>query len=80
MPWQTGRPTIGDTPGALIERGAIKADAGSRALRLLRHQPEPVGHSAKLGKRMGVHLPHCPAAVDLHRGFGNADIAGDLFA
>jgi hypothetical protein len=29
---------------------------------------------------MGVHLPHRPAAVDLHRGFGNADIAGNLFA
>jgi hypothetical protein len=66
--------------GALIESGALKADAGSRALRLLRDQFEPVGHSAELGKRMGVHLPHCPAAVDLHGSFGDADIAGNLFA
>jgi hypothetical protein len=29
---------------------------------------------------MGVHLPHCPAAVDLHGSFGDADIAGNLFA
>jgi hypothetical protein len=48
--------------------------------RLLRHQFEPVGHSAELGKRTGVHLPHRSAAVDLHCGFGNADIAGDLLA
>src|ERR1700733_11035887 len=80
MPWQTGRPTIGGTPGALIERGAIEADACSRPLRLLRHQLELIGHSAKFGKRTGVHLPHRPAAVDPHRSFGNADIAGDLFA
>ena len=26
MPWQTGRPTIGGMPGAVIERGAIEAD------------------------------------------------------
>ena len=80
MPWQTGRSAIGGTPGALIERGAIEADADSRALRLLRHQLEPVGHSAKFGKRMGVHLPHGSAAVDLHGSFGDADIAGNLFA
>jgi hypothetical protein len=53
---------------------------GSGALRLLRHQLELVGHSAELGKRTGVHLPHRPAAVNFHRGFGNADIAGNLFA
>jgi hypothetical protein len=29
---------------------------------------------------MGVHLPHRPAAVNLHCGFGNADIASNLFA
>src|SRR5260370_4253306 len=53
---------------------------GSGVLRLLRHKLELVGHSAELGKRTGVHLPHRPAAVDLHRGFGDADIAGNLFA
>jgi len=46
---------------------------GSGVLRLLRRQLEPVGHSA-------VHLPHRSPVVDLHRGFGNADIAGNLFA
>ena len=48
--------------------------------RLLRHQLEPVGHSAKLGKGTGVHLPNRPAAVDLYRCFGDADIASNLFA
>ena len=49
-------------------------------LRLLGHELELVGHSAKLGKRTGVHFSHRPAAVNLHRGFGDADIVGDLFA
>jgi hypothetical protein len=65
------------------DRGKCKQKAavpGSGGLRRLRHQLEPVGHSAELGKRMGIHLPHGPAAVDLHGSFGDADIAGDLFA
>jgi len=62
------------TRGALIEGGARKAGMpGSGVLRLHRHKLELVGHSAELGKRTGVHLPHRPAAVDLHRGFGDAN-------
>src|SRR5277367_3288288 len=53
---------------------------GSGVLRLLRQELELVGHSAELGKRTGVHFPHRPAAVHLDRGFGDADIAGNLFA
>src|SRR5207244_6277462 len=52
----------------------------SRALRLIWHQLELVGHPAELGKRTGLHLLHRPAAMHLHRRFGDADIAGDLFA
>src|SRR5271167_3719130 len=67
--------------GALFEGGARKAGMpGSGVLRLLGHELELVDHSAELGKRTGVHLPHRPATVDLHRGFGDADIAGNLFA
>lgn len=47
---------------------------------LLRYKFELVGHSAEFGKRMGVHLLHRLAAVDLHRSFGDTQIAGDLFA
>src|SRR4029077_12660415 len=54
--------------------------AGSGVLRLLGYQLEPVGQSAELGKRSHVHLPHRPAAVDLHGGLGDADIAGNLLA
>jgi hypothetical protein len=39
---------------------------GLRVLRLFGRQLELVGHSAELGKRTSVHLPHRPAAVDLH--------------
>ena len=49
-------------------------------LRLLRYQAELGGHSAELGKRTGVHLPHRVAAVDLHRWFADTNIAGNLFA
>src|SRR6266700_4418828 len=52
----------------------------SRALRLIWHQLEFVGHPAELGKRTGLHLLHRPAAMHLHRRFGDADIVGDLFA
>ena len=50
------------------------------ALRLLRYQFEMFGHSAELGKRTDVHLPHRLAAVDLHRSFGDAQFASYLFA
>jgi hypothetical protein len=51
-----------------------------RLLWLLGYEFEFIGHSAKLWERTGVHLPHRPAAVDLHRGFGDTQIMGDLFA
>src|ERR1700754_5232383 len=38
------------------------------------------GHSAEREKRASLHLFHQTAAVHLHRGFGDADIAGNLFA
>src|SRR5258707_929532 len=54
--------------------------AGSGVLRIPRYQLEPVGYSAELRERAHVHLPHRPAAVDLHGGLGDADIAGNLLA
>jgi hypothetical protein len=33
---------------------------------------EPVGHPAEFGKRAGLHFLHRPAAMHLHRGFGDA--------
>src|ERR1700722_3480896 len=54
--------------------------AGSEVLWLLGYQLEPVRHSAELRERTCVHLPHRPAAVDLHGGLGDADIAGNLLA
>src|SRR5262245_60623776 len=73
------------------ERGSAHADrvvagskeyrpAGSGALRLVSHQLEHVGHSAEFGKRTSLHLLHRPAAMHLHRRFGDADIVGNLFA
>ena len=53
---------------------------GLRALRLLRYQLELVYHSAELGKRADVHLPHRPAAMDLYRGLGDAHITRYLLA
>jgi hypothetical protein len=41
---------------------------------------ELLDHSAELGKRTRVHFPHRPAAMHLHRGFGDAAIEGNLFA
>src|ERR1700733_13087136 len=52
----------------------------SGVLRLLGCQFELVRHSAQLGKRTGLHLVHQTAAMHLHGGFGNADIARNLFA
>ena len=40
---------------------------------------EEVRHPAELGKRTCVHLPHQVHAMNLHRGFGDADIVGNLF-
>jgi hypothetical protein len=68
--------------GQSVEKrnGASPKAYSSRALRLVRHQLELVGHSAELGKRTGLRLLHRPAAMHLHRGFGDADIVGNLFA
>jgi hypothetical protein len=48
-------------------------------LRLLGYQFELVRHSAQLGKRTGLHLVHQTAAMHLHGGLGNANIARNLF-
>ena len=58
----------------------VIGDLGSGALRLLRHEFELIGHSSKFGKRTGLHLLHRPTAMHLHRGFGDTDIMGNLFA
>ena len=59
---------------------AVNGYVGLGALRVVRYKFELVGHSTELRKRMDVHLPHRLAAVNLHRSFGNAQIAGYLFA
>src|SRR5262249_12613458 len=51
----------------------------SGAWRLPWYQIEAVRHPAELGKRTRLHLPHQVSAMHLHRGFGDADIIGDLF-
>src|SRR5712671_2452590 len=53
---------------------------GSAELRLLRCQLQLFRHSAEREKRTGLHLFHQTAAVHFYRGFGDADIAGNLFA
>src|SRR6266481_8400039 len=47
--------------------------------RLFWCQLKHVRHSAEFGKRTGLHLPHQIGAMHLHRRFGDADIAGNLF-
>jgi hypothetical protein len=70
-PWLTG----------LAERNCKKGDdAESEVLWFVGPPFEPVGHSAELGKRTHIHLSHRPAAVNFHRCFSNAHIAGDLLA
>jgi hypothetical protein len=49
-------------------------------LRRVGRQLELVSRSTKLRKRTGLHFLHRAAAMLLHRGFGDADIVGDLFA
>jgi hypothetical protein len=67
--------------GLLQRRHSASRQAyGSIALRLIRYELEFVGYPAELGKRTGLHLLHRPAAMHLHRRFGDADIVGDLFA
>ena len=53
---------------------------GLGGLQVVRHKLELLGHSAKLGKRTRVQFSHRPAAVDLHRRFSDAHIAGNLSA
>ena len=69
------RGTAGTAPA-----GEQSDRSGSRVLWVLSYQLELIRHSAELGKRTGLHLSHQTAAMHLHRGFGNADIAGNLFA
>src|SRR5271156_5388848 len=75
------RRTISAAQRAISRARRKKNDtSGSGVLRLLGYQFELVRHSAQLGKRTGLHLVHQTAAMHLHGGFGNADIAGNLFA
>src|SRR4029453_7117865 len=57
--------------------------SGSRgqlgALGLFWSHLKHIGHSAEFGKRTGLHLPHQVGAMHFHRGFGDADIVGNLF-
>ena len=48
------------------------------ALRLVWCELEHIRHSTELGKRTGLHLSHQVGAMHLHRGFGDADIVGNL--
>ena len=41
-------------------------------------QLQLIHHSAELWYRCGFDLPHHVAAMDLHRGFGDAQLAGNL--
>src|SRR5262249_18137730 len=41
-------------------------------------QLQLIRHSAELWYRCGFHLTHHVAAMDLHRGFGDAQFAGNL--
>ena len=85
---QTGEDEGRQNRAGLLLRTPAQADraehgnscAGSGALWLLGYKFELVDHSAELWKRTCLHLVHRPAAVDLHRSFGDADIAGNLFA
>jgi hypothetical protein len=58
----------------------VKGCVGLGALRVVGYKLELIGHSTELRKRMGIHLPHRLAAVNLHRSFGDSQIAGYLFA
>ena len=61
---------------ATIDRPAVlRLDL--RAPGVLR-QLEPIHHSAEFCDRCGLDLPHHVAAVHLHRGFGDAHLAGNL--
>ena len=64
-------------PSTWLQEGR---DFNSEVLGFVGSQFELVGHSAELGKRMHVHLSHRPAAVNLHRRFGNAHVASNLLA
>src|SRR5215469_10544018 len=68
------------TGTALAKSVTRDRHVGSKALRFVGHQLEFLGHSTELGKRTGLHLLHRPAAMHLHRGFGDAEIEGNLFA
>jgi len=54
--------------------------AGLGGLRLLGYEVELGRHPAELRERPSIHLPHRVAAMDLHRSFGDAQVASDLFA
>ena len=51
---------------------------GSRQLGMSRKEMQLVDHPTKFGKRRRVELPHQVAPMNLHRGFGDAHLAGNL--
>ena len=73
---QASRGLIGASP---------RSKAQPRARRLFRnlgpigHQLKGIRHSAELGKRTRLHLPHQVRAMHLHRRFSDADMVGNLF-
>src|SRR5262245_63932553 len=79
-PWMPGSTSRALGRSCDRTNGASRKAYSSGTLRLVRNQLELVGHTAELGKRTGFHLLHRPAAMHLHRGFGDADIEGNLLA
>src|SRR6516165_7642162 len=74
---QSYRHLAADPPARIARRTKRKTQerCGSSAKQL-----ELVDYLAELWKRAGFHLLHRPAAMHLHRRFGDADIVGNLFA
>src|SRR6516225_7879890 len=59
--------------------GGCPISRGSGALRFRWYQIENARHPTELRNGTSLHLPHQVRAMHLHRGFGDADIVGDLF-
>src|SRR5258708_2306944 len=70
-------------PWFRCERAGTRRNVDSRSWRLralsfLRQKIEFVRHSAELWERCGLDLAHHVAPMNLHRGFGDAHVAGNL--
>jgi hypothetical protein len=84
--WDYGRPAVKTTDADLAGAQTLLTQKLRRipfgilaALRPIGHQLEDIRHSAELGKRTGLHLPHQVRAMHLHSGFSDADMVGNLF-